>query len=140
MFCLFFIYSCYNIDKLIVYLAMQPKKPTNRIDKLNSLIQQVVGDSIRSHLEGQNGLTTVSKVEVSGDARWAKVWVSIVGGDDDAMLATLKKNIYDIQGDLNRHLAMKMVPRIQFFLDTSPRYAQHIDELIKKIHEEDEEK
>jgi ribosome-binding factor A len=115
-----------------------PKKPTNRIDKLNSLIQQLVGEIIHPYLHGMNGLTTVSKVEISGDARWAKVWISIVGGDDDEIFTTLKDNIYDIQGELNRRLAMKLVPRLQFFLDTSPRYAQHIDELIKKIHEEDE--
>lgn len=86
-----------------------------------------------------DGLITVSRVETSGDARWAKVWISIVGGDDDRILADIKKNIYDIQGELNRQLAMKMTPRLQFFLDTSPRYAQHINELINKIHEEEGE-
>ncbi len=118
---------------------MQQKKSPNRIDKLNSLIQQLVGEIIHSYLHGMEGLTTISKVEISGDVRWAKIWVSIVGGDDDEILKTLRDNIYDIQGDLNRQLKMKMVPRLQFFLDTSPRYAQHIDELIKKIHEEDNE-
>ena len=116
----------------------QPKN-TNRIDKLNSLLQQLVGEAIKPALEGINGLVTVSRVETSGDARWAKVWVSIVGGDDDEILNALKKNIYDIQGEINRQIAMKMVPRLQFYLDTSPRYAQHIDELIRKIHEEDEQ-
>ena len=47
---------------------------------------------------------------------------------------------YDIQGQLNRDMGMKMTPRIQFLLDTSPRYVQHIDELIKQIHDEEEEK
>src|SRR4051812_12621789 len=117
---------------------MQKKKSGNRIDKLNSLIQQLIGEIIHPYLHGINGLTTVSRVEVSGDSRWAKVWISIVGGDDEEIFKILKENIYDIQGELNRNLTMKMVPRIQFFLDTSPRYAQHIDELIKKIHEEDE--
>ena len=110
-----------------------------RIEKFNSLLQQLVGESIRPYLEGQNGLVTVSKVEVSGDTKWAKIWVSIIGGDDDKILKTLQKNIYDIQGDINRNMSLKMVPRLQFFLDTSPRYVQHIDELIKKIHEEEEE-
>ncbi len=32
---------------------------------------------------------------------------------------------------------MKMTPRISFFLDTTPRYVQHIDELIKTVHEND---
>ncbi len=116
---------------------MPQPKPKNRIEKLNSLIQQQVGRTLKDTIE-TNGLITVSRVETSGDARWAKVWVSIVGGDDDQILSDINKNLYDIQGELNRQLAMKMTPRLQFFLDTAPRYVQHIDELIKKIHEEDE--
>ncbi len=119
----------------------QVKKPNNRIEKLNSLIQQQVGETLKDTIDTEGGLVTVARVETSGDARWAKVWVSIIGGDDDKILASINKSLYTIQGELNRHLAMKMTPRLQFFLDTSPRYVQHIDELIKKIHhEEDEEK
>ncbi len=116
---------------------MAQPKSNNRIEKMNSLIQRLVGSSLPEFLENQNGLVTVSRVETSGDSKWAKVWVSIVGGDDDKILATIQKNIYDIQGELNRQLGMKMTPRLQFFLDTSPRYVQHIDELIKKIHEDE---
>lgn len=114
------------------------QQSSNRLHKMNSLLQQLVGEIIRPYLSGQAGLATISRVEVSGDTRWAKVWVSIVGGDDEAIFAVIKKNLYDIQGELNRQLDLKLVPRLQFYLDTSPRYAQHIDELIKKIHDEDE--
>lgn len=114
----------------------QPKN-TNRIEKMNSLIQRLVGGSLSEFLENENGLVTVSRVETSGDSKWAKIWISIVGGDDDKILAVIQKNIYDIQGELNRQMGMKMTPRLQFFLDTSPRYVQHIDELIQKIHEEE---
>jgi ribosome-binding factor A len=108
---------------------------SNRIDRLNSLLQQLVGVILKDYLEPNQGLVTVSRVEVSGDSRWAKIWISIVGGDDDSILSAINKNIYDIQGDLNRKIAMKMVPRLQFFLDTSPRYAQHISDMLNEIKE-----
>ncbi len=114
----------------------EPKNP-NRLPKLNSLLQQLIGEAILPYVKIQNGLTTVSQVEVSGDSRWAKVWVSIVGGDDDEIFKVLNDNIYDIQGVINNKLGMKMTPRIQFFLDTSPRYAQHINELLKKVNEDE---
>jgi ribosome-binding factor A len=114
------------------------RKNTNRIAKANSLIQQIVGESIHEYLEDGPGIVTVSKVEASRDLRWAKIWISIIGGDDEKIMQLLHHHLYDIQGDLNRKLAMKIVPRLQLFLDTSPRHAQHIDELIHKIHEEDE--
>ncbi len=115
----------------------EPKNP-NRIPKLNSLLQQLVGEAILPYVKTQNGLTTVSQVQVSGDIKWAKVWISIVAGDDDKIFKILNDNIYDIQGVINNQLGMKVTPRIQFFLDTSPRYAQHINELIKKVNEDDE--
>ncbi len=118
---------------------MTTPKPTNRKEKLNSLIQQQVGEILKDTIETNGGLVTVSRVETSGDSRWAKVYISIVGGDDDAIFSEINSNLYDIQGELNRHLGMKMTPRLQFFLDTTPRYAQHIDEIIKEIHEEEEE-
>ena len=115
------------------------RKNTNRVAKINSLIQKEVGRILLSILDSENGLVTVSKVEASGDLRWAKVWISIVGGDDDAILKEIHHNLYDIQGELNRTLEMKMVPRLQFFLDTSPRYAERISKIINQIHDEDSE-
>jgi ribosome-binding factor A len=118
---------------------MKPqRKPTNRIAKVNSVIQKVVGEAMLPFLDEGPGIVTVSKVEASRDLKWAKVWISIVGGDDDKIMGLLHKHIYEIQGELIRTLPMKIIPRIQFFLDTSPRYVQHIDELIKQIHEEDD--
>jgi len=114
------------------------RKDTNRIQKLNALIQREVGRILLEFLDGQKGFTTVSKVETSKDTRWAKIYISILGGDDDAIMKTIEKNLYDIQGELNRTVNLKLVPRLQFFLDTSPRYVQHIDELIHKIHGEEE--
>lgn len=110
---------------------------SNRIEKLNSLLQQLVGEAIRPYVESEPGLVTVSKVETSNDTKWAKIWVSIVGGNDDKILKIIDKNIYDIQGEVNRKMTLKLIPRLQFFLDTSPRYAQHISDLITKIHEEE---
>lgn len=112
-------------------------KSSNRIEKLNSLLQQLIGQIILPYLSEQDGFATINKVETSRDGRWAKVWVSIVGGDDNQIMKTIEKNIYDIQGELNRQVDLKLVPRLQFFLDTSPRYAQHINELIEEIHQED---
>lgn len=116
------------------------KKPTNRIEKVNSLVQQIVSLAIRPHIENYEGLVTVSKVDTSRDMKWAKVWISIVGGNDKQLLGAINKNIYDIQGELIHAMATKIVPRLQFFLDTAPRYVDNINEVIKKIHEEDETK
>lgn len=126
-------------------MKTDPQKPSHRIEKVNALLQQLVGEIILTHVDIYDALVTVSKVETSRDLKWAKIWISIVGaGDakssDKKIMETLEKNLYEIQGEVNRRLAMKIVPRLQFFLDTAPRYAQHINELIEQIRKEDSEK
>ena len=118
---------------------MQPKKDTNRIAKVNSYIQQALGPILLEFLDASDGLVTISKVEASKDMRWAKVWISIFGGNDEKVLNHINRSLYHIQGELNNKFSTRIVPRLQFFLDTSPRYVAHIDELVKKVHEEQAE-
>ncbi len=116
---------------------MKPvKKDTNRIAKVNSLIEHELGPVLHEMLDFQKGLVTITKVETSRDMKWAKVWISILNGEDKLVLDFLTKNIYQVQGEMNKHFATKIIPRISFHLDTGPRYAQHIEELVKEIHEE----
>lgn len=118
-------------------MPIKKVKDTNRIAKVNSFIQQVLGPILLEFLDPGDGLVTISKVEASRDLRWAKIWISIFGGNDQKVLAHINHNLYYIQGQLNKKFSTKIVPRLQFFLDTSPRYAAHIDELVRKVHEEE---
>lgn len=116
---------------------MQPvKRSPNRVEKVNSLIQHLLGVIILPYLKSFQGIITITKVQTSKDLRWAKIWISVVGGDEQAALNTFKNNIYDIQGELNRQMEVKMVPRLSFHLDTSGQYVQHINEVFKNIEDE----
>ncbi len=115
------------------------QRKTNRIEKVNSLIQQILGGILQPYLENINAIVTISKVETSRDLKWAKVWISIVNGEDGQILNHLKNNIFEIQGELNRTMEIKIVPRISFYLDTSARHAQHLDEIFKRLKDEAEE-
>ena len=115
---------------------MEDRKKTFRVERVNTLIKKTLGPILTDFLSDAGALITISKVEVSKDLRWAKVWISIFGGNDEKIFDQINRNIYEIQGELNRKFSMKMVPRLQFALDSSPRYVQKIDEVIKKMHEE----
>lgn len=111
---------------------------SNRIQKVNSLIQKLLNEILLPYTRNLKDIVTITKVETSRDLRWAKVWVSVVNGNGSAAINVLKKDIYDIQGQLNRKLSMKTVPRISFWLDTSGEYVDHIEKLFKKIKQEQE--
>ncbi len=86
-------------------------------------------------------MTTISKVEISPDLKYAKIWITVLPSgkeNEKEILGLLKENTYELQGNLNRELSMKMTPRISFAIDTSQEYAAHISELIKKTHEDEE--
>ena len=93
-------------------MLKKPVKDTNRIAKVNSLIQHELGPILHEFLDWQKGLVTISKVETSRDMKWAKVWISIFNGDDKQILDYIKKNIYDLQGEMNKHFATKIIPRL----------------------------
>jgi ribosome-binding factor A len=116
-----------------------PKKNTNRIARVNSLIEHNIGLIIRPYIENEKGIVTVKKVETSRDMRWAKVWISIVDGNTGTILDILRRNMYDIQGELNQHMETKIIPRLSFHLDTTGVYAQHIYDIFKKIEHEREQ-
>lgn len=118
---------------------MEQRKPTNRIDKVNAVIQQLLGTVLLEFFKDGKAIVTVSKVECSKDLRWVKAWVSIANADNDAsIMAKLRKHAYEIQGELNQNLSMKIIPRVSFFLDTSARYAEKMGGIFRQIEEERE--
>lgn len=107
------------------------------MEKINSLIQILLGTIILPYTKDQGTIISISKVNSSKDMRWAKAWITVVDPEKDKkVMKTLQNNLYDIQGELNRLMEVKMIPRISFHLDTTARYADHISQLFHQIEAE----
>ena len=106
-----------------------------KIDRINRLIQRYAGDIILKELSLKEGVfITIVKVDTSPDFRYTKVFISVFPEKEtDYALKTLGKELYNIQGDLNRKLHSKPLPRISFHLDTTERKADEIEKLLKEI-------
>lgn len=113
--------------------------PSFRTDRVASVLQELLGPLLSESVSEHKGLVTVSRVDVARDLKNAKVWLSILGGNDDDILRAIHSKSYHIQGEINRSLKMKVVPRLHFALDTSPRFAQHISSLLDQIRRDDEQ-
>lgn len=110
---------------------------TTRQEKVNSLLQKVIAEHLREQdFEDLKGLVTITGVDVSPDLEYARVFFSVIGQEPEEVTQILKKNIYQIQGWLNRKLTMRKVPRVTFLSDYSGEYAGHIGKLLKDIHNE----
>ena len=80
-------------------------------------------------------MVTVSEVRISPDLSIAKVFVSIFPSDRaPQVMRILEEEKRVIRGELGRRVAsqLRIVPEIDFFLDSTLDYAEHIEELLKK--------
>ena len=118
---------------------MDNKPAGTRQLKVARELQRDLAEIIRSKGMGMFGgaMVTVSEVRISPDLSVAKVFVSIFPSDkQDSVMHILEENKKAIRGELGREVAsqLRIVPEIDFFLDTSLDYAQRIEELLRKCH------
>ncbi len=80
-------------------------------------------------------MLTVSEVRISPDLSSAKVFVSVFPSEKQhEVMHKLEEDNKALRGELGGVMGrqLRIVPELQFLLDTSLDYAQHIDELLKK--------
>ena len=112
------------------------KAPSTRQLKVAREIQKDMAEILRSKgmAAFQGAMVTVSEVRVSPDLAVAKVYVSIFPSDKSAaVMGILEDNVRSYRGELG-HLVgrqLRIVPELDFYLDTSLDYAEHIDKLLK---------
>lgn len=113
------------------------KPATTRQLKVSRELQRDLAEIIRSKgmavFEG--AMVTVSEVRISPDLSIAKVFVSIFpSSKQEAVMGILEENKKAYRGELGRQVAsqLRIVPELDFYLDTTLDYAEHIDELLKK--------
>lgn len=109
---------------------------TTRQQKIAKQIQKDVAEIFQK--EGaqivRGSLLTVTAVRVSPDFSYAKIYVSIFPFDrSDEVMGRLEQQNWFIRRALGQRIRnqLKNVPEIQFFLDDSLEYIEHIDEALK---------
>jgi ribosome-binding factor A len=115
-----------------------------RQEKFAGLIQQNLADIILRHPEFVNKeFVTISKVEISPDLGYAKIFLSMIKVKSRENLL----NIVTLHGpQIRKQLAGKIrnqariVPELTFIIDDSLDYVFRMDEILKKVAEEDERK
>ncbi len=109
-----------------------------RVRKLQEFIKQEVSQMLmRGMKDPRIGFTTVTDVEVTGDLRQAKIYVSLFGSDKEKAdtLQALKHARGHVRSELGKILNLRHVPEIDFNKDTSLDYSMHIESLINEIHQ-----
>ena len=113
---------------------------SQRTERVQRLARQVLGEEIQSLKDPRIGFTTVTAVRISQDLRHARVFVSVLGTDDEQKetMKGLKSATPHLRGELGRQMRMKYLPELTFELDHGVEVAERVESLLRRIHEEEE--
>lgn len=95
----------------------------HRVEKVASELRTLVSQMIRDHLQDPrvSSMTSITRVEVSHDLEWAKVYLSVYGqsGEQTRTLAALRHAGGHIQRLVAKELPIRQCPHLAFYLDES---------------------
>jgi len=111
----------------------------HRQEKLGEVIAVELSDLLRTRVKDPRvGFVSITHVEVSGDYRYAKVFMSVMGGKDEQVstMKALKRATGFLRHELAGRLDLRYTPEIEFKLDRSIEEGSRILELIHEVEKE----
>lgn len=111
-----------------------------RAQRVGDLIKREISQMlIRGIKDPRIGLVTITRVSLTDDLRLAKVYFSVIGGEDDRQrnLEGLNSARGFIKREVGRRIHLRHVPEIVFNYDPSLDYADHIDRLMRELEQEE---
>ena len=107
-----------------------------RVEKLQELIKEETSQIILRELKDPRiGFVTVTGVEVTGDLREAKIYVSLMGSEEAiaASWAGLISSLGFVRRELGKRIRLRFTPEISFVPDKSLDYSEHIQKLLDGV-------
>lgn len=114
---------------------------TNRLNRINEDIQRVLSALLPRVKDPrvQQGMLTVTSVETTGDLRYAKVYLSVLGQVDEKELRRgLRSAAPWLRRELGSSLSLRYTPELIFERDRSIEQGAHLSQLIREISREEE--
>ncbi len=112
-----------------------------RIDKMASIIREIVSDAIANKLSDPriSPFASVTRVEMSGDMQIANVFISVLGeaAVGRTTMAGLEKASGRIQRLVARELSVRRCPEVRLLLDESLKKAEQAMRIIDAALRED---
>lgn len=114
----------------------------NRLGRIDEEYKKEISNIINYKLKNPNvtGLISVTKVKVTNDLKYAKIYVSILNSKNvKNTLAGLKKSAGFVRSELAKKINLRNTPELIFILDESMEYGAKIDTILKEILPKKEE-
>ena len=115
-----------------------------RLSRIAEEIKRVVSQLIQREIKDPriSPLTSITKVEVTNDLSYAKIYISVMGNDEDKenTLTGLKSAKGFIRREIGNRIDLRHAPEPVFYLDESIEQSLYISKLIDEVNREDKDK
>jgi ribosome-binding factor A len=114
---------------------------SQRTERIQKLARTVLGEAIQGLKDPRVGFATVTAVRVTPDLRHARVYVGVIGDEEEraATMAGLNSARSHLRSVLGDEVRMKYLPELEFELDTLPEEAARMEGIFRELHEQEEE-
>lgn len=117
---------------------------SRRLDRINSLLREVIYEVIQSEVKNPhvNLFVSVTKVDTSADLHHAKVYVSLIGapGEKEKVLQALESAAGFIAVHASKKVTLRHFPNLTFRIDTSADEHMKIEEILSSLRQEREQR
>ena len=111
----------------------------DRIKRVNEACKEALSEILQEEVKDPRiGFVTVTEVEVSQDLHYAKVWLSVMGSDEEVetALEVLDKARGFLRKELGNRVRLRYTPEIRIFLDRGPVLSERVQGLLHEIGDE----
>lgn len=111
-----------------------------RGEKINTELKKEMSMLLREIKDPRvPSLVSVMKTEVTKDLKFAKIYVSVMGNEEvkKNALKGLKSASSFLRREISRRLNLRVTPELNFVIDDSIEYGNHILSVMNKINSEE---
>jgi len=113
---------------------------SRRTERLNHLIRHEVTDLLQREAKDPRlaVLVTVTRVSISSDLRYARIFISVMGTEEEktAAMAALQAATGFLRRELSHRLSLRHSPELSFWYDDTMEKAGHVLQLIHDVSNE----
>ena len=114
-----------------------------RAARLAQRIKVIIAEALRSRVKDERAeLITVTDARVTNDLQNATVYYTVMAPDEETKAGAeevLAASRGTLRHEMGRQLSIRLTPTLEFVADEIPENAAHLEDLLRKAREQDEQ-
>lgn len=109
----------------------------NRLDRVNEELKKTISHVLTFELQNSKvtGMVSVTKVRITPDFRYAKVYVSLLNSKSNTKtMEGLKESAGYIRSQIAKIMNLRVTPELSFEIDDSMEYGAKIDRILNDLN------